>query len=161
MGQTISKQNLWSPQFSQKTNKMLISFVFWRIEETINCFRDSLIFSSAENIPNAPVLSYPCWNFFRRPSIYIRVHRIDVKEREDPADCLDNDLQQIFGSVISPDLEIMKQEEEKLEGHCRVVYCVLYVVLYSKQQYEPEKMTARRGNNEMNHGLRTPNESIN
>ena len=84
-----------------------------------------------------------------------------MKEREDPADCLDNDLQQIFGSVISPDLEIMKQEEEKLEGHCRVVYCVLYVVLYSKQQYEPEKMTARRGNNEMNHGLRTPNESIN
>ena len=46
-----------------------------------------------------------------------------MKEREDPADCLDNDLQQIFGSVISPDLEIMKQEEEKLEGHCRSLLC--------------------------------------
>ena len=49
---------------------------------------------------------------------YIRTlttHRIDVKEKEDPADCLDNDLQQIFGSVISPDLEIMKQEEENLK----------------------------------------------
>ena len=80
--------------------------------------------------------------------IYIRVHRIDVKEREDPADCLDNDLQQIFGSVISPDLEIMKQEEEKLEGHCRSLLCFVSSTVL-KQQYGPEKMTAWRGNNEM------------
>ena len=70
--------------------------------------------------------------------IYIRVHRIDVKEREDPADCLDNDLQQIFGSVISPDLEIMKQEEEKLEGHCRSLLCFVVCSTVLKQQYGPE-----------------------
>ena len=64
------------------------------------------------------ISTLPLLIFFSPSLIYIRVHRIDVKEREDPADCLDNDLQQIFGSVISPDLEIMKQEEEKLEGHC-------------------------------------------
>ena len=109
--------------------------------------------SLAENTPNAPEFIcpvclpkpkksvfcsfiLPLLIFFSPSLIYIRVHRIDVKEREDPADCLDNDLQQIFGSVISPDLEIMKQEEEKLEGHCRVVYCVLYVVLYSNNSMD-------------------------
>ena len=123
-----------------------------------------MTFSLDENTPNAPeficpiclpsskVLDFnekkllwasvfrsfilPLLIFFSPSLIYIRVHRIDVKEREDPGDCLDNDLQQIFGSVISPDLEIMKQEEEKLEGHCRVVYCVLYVVLYSNNSMD-------------------------
>ena len=94
------------------------------------------------------VRTLPLLIFFSPSLIYIRVHRIDVKEREDPADCLDNDLQQIFGSVISPDLEIMKQEEEKLEGHCRSLLCFVCSSTVLKQQYGPEKMTARRGNNE-------------
>ena len=122
--------------------------------------------NSAENTPNAPEFIcpiclpkpkssvfrsfiLPLLIFFSPSLIYIRVHRIDVKEREDPADCLDNDLQQIFGSVISPDLEIMKQEEEKLEGHCRSLLCFVCSTVL-KQQYGPEKMTARRGNNAMN-----------
>jgi hypothetical protein len=109
--------------------------------------------SFAKNTPNAPEFICPvCLPkpkssvfcsfippllvFFSLSLIYIRVHRIDMKEREDPADCLDNDLQQIFGSVISPDLEIMKQEEEKLEGHCRSLLCFVYVVLYSNNSMD-------------------------
>ena len=44
----VSKSNLWSLQFSQKTNEILSAFCsfFWRIEETINCFRDYLTFST-------------------------------------------------------------------------------------------------------------------
>ena len=71
-----------------------------------------------------------------------------MKEREDLTDCLDNDLQQIFGSVISPDLEIMKQEEEeKVEGHCcsfRIHLPTVHVLWCPKEQYGPEKMPTRQ-----------------
>ena len=45
------KSNLWCPQFSQKTNVgIILCHVFWRIEDTIICFRDCLTFS--EPFPN-------------------------------------------------------------------------------------------------------------
>ena len=104
-------QNLSMPNSSAQAQKFWISM------------KKSFIGS-----PNFYSFILPLLIFFSPSLIYIRVHRIDVKEREDPADCLDNDLQQIFGSVISPDLEIMKQEEEKLEGHCRSLLCFVFTM---------------------------------